>query len=362
MKVQAAIQGFLMDWELRNHSPNTLRTYRSQLRVVGRWLEEQQGVADVEDVTITHLRAFLVHTQQRPASSINPRRPGELDGRTPTTATMQGYVKAIKLLFGWLVDEEVIAKNPAARLQKPSGEKRLRVGFSDEHLSALFGVCDLETPLGFRDYTLMLVLLDTGIRVEELCRLTLDDVREGYLTIWGKGRKEREVGISPTTAKFLWKYANLHRAAESDAVKSLFTNIRGRPMTPSGVEQVFDKVAAAAGLGKEVAVTPHKLRHTFARTWLERGGDVYSLSRLMGHSSVKITEIYLEDFKSRQARTQHTQFSPIGKLRLRQRGHGRHTYNRSPSSSGHKPRHDDREMTESKGSTETGRDEHSETA
>ncbi len=164
MKIQAAIQGFLMDWELRNHSPNTLRTYRSQLQVVGRWLEEQ-GVTDVEDVTISHLRAFLIYTQQRPASSINPRRPAELDGRRLTTATMQGYVKAMKVLFGWLAEEEVIARSPAARLQKPSGEKRFRISFSDDHLSTLFGVCDLETPLGFRDYTLMLLLLDTGIRV-----------------------------------------------------------------------------------------------------------------------------------------------------------------------------------------------------
>jgi site-specific recombinase XerD len=339
MKIQAAIRGFLMDWQLRNRSPNTLRTYRSQLQVIGRWLEEQ-GVSDVEEVTVAHLREFLVYTQQRPASSINPRRPGELDGHTPSTATMQGYVKAIKLLFGWLADEEVIAKSPATRLQKPIGEKRLRVSFSDEHLSLLFGVCDLETPLGFRDYTVMLVLLDTGIRVEELCRLTLDDLHDDYLKIHGKGRKEREVGFTPTTAKFLWKYINLHRAAESEAVRALFTNIRGRQMTPSGVEQIFDKIAEAAGLGEEVVVTPHKLRHTFARTWLERGGDVYSLSRLMGHSSVKITEIYLEDFKSRQARAQHTQFSPVSKMRVRQRGHGRHTYQRGPRSGGEKPRKD----------------------
>jgi site-specific recombinase XerD len=199
---------------------------------------------------------------------------------------MQGYVKAIKLLFGWLADEEVIAKSPAARLQKALGEKRLRASFSDEHLSLLFGVCDLETPLGFRDYTLMLVLLDTGVRVEEICRLTLDDLHDDYLKIHGKGRKEREVGFTPTTAKFLWKYINLHRAAESEAVRALFTNIRGRQMSPSGIEQIFDKIAEVASLGEDVVVTPHKLRHTFARTWLERGGDVYSLSRLMGHSSV----------------------------------------------------------------------------
>jgi site-specific recombinase XerD len=198
----------------------------------------------------------------------------------------------------------------------------------------------------------MLVLLDTGIRIEELCKLTLDDVREGYVTIWGKGRKEREVGISPTTAKFLWKYVNLHRAAESDAVKALFTNIRGQRMTPSGVEQIFDKVAEAAGLADKVVVTPHKLRHTFARTWLERGGDVYSLSQLLGHSTVKITEIYLEDFKSRQARVQHAQFSPLSKLRVRQHGHGRHTYTKGPRTGGLRARQQTGGGTESGGEHE----------
>ena len=127
---------------------------------------------------------------------------------------------------------------------------------------------------------------------------------------------------------------NLHRAAESDSVWALFTNIRARQMSPSGIEQIFYKIAGSAGLGEDVVVTPHKLWHTFAQTWLERGGEVYSLSRLMGHSSVKITEIYLEDFKSRQARAQHTQFSPVGKMRVRQRGHGRHTYQRGPRSGG----------------------------
>lgn len=77
-------------------------------------------------------------------------------------------------------------------------------------------------------------------------------------------------------------------------------------------------------------MTAHKFRHTFARTWLERGGEVYSLSRLMGRSSVKITEIYLEDFKSRQARIQHVKFSPINNLKLRQKEQGNHTHRREP--------------------------------
>src|SRR5262249_31492104 len=145
---------------------------------------EDQGVTRAEDVTVAHLRAFLLETQQRPAGSVNPRRPPVLDGHPPTPATLQGYVKVIKLLFKWLVEEEVIGRNPALRLYKPSDAKRVVVTFSHDHPNALFGACDLSTSLGFRDYVLMLVLLDTGIRVSELCGLTLDDLHEGYFKVF----------------------------------------------------------------------------------------------------------------------------------------------------------------------------------
>jgi site-specific recombinase XerD len=332
MTVEAAIRGFLMDWELRGRSPATVRLYRSCLMVLARWLEDQ-GVAEADTVTITHLRAFILETQQRPAGSINPRRPQAADGRTPTPATLQSYVKAIKLLFRWLVDEEVISTNPALRLHKPTDVKRVVVTFSQEHLHALFEACDLTTSLGFRDYVIMLVMLDTGVRISELCGLTLEDVREGYLKVFGKGRKEREVGVSPATAKFLWKYIHQHRASADDMVHALFTNLAGRALTASGVEQILARVKAAAGI-TDVKVTAHKFRHTFAHTWLERGGEVYSLSRLMGHSSVKITEIYLEDFKSRQARVQHARYSPVNSLRLRGHKRGPHTYSREPRDAG----------------------------
>jgi site-specific recombinase XerD len=328
MRLEAAIQGFLMDWELREHSPNTIRLYRSCLSVWARWLEEQ-GITTVEDVTIAHLRAFMLYTQQRPVDAVNPSHPTATDGRTLSIATLQSYVKSIKVLFHWLVDEEVITRNPALRLHKPAQAKRVVVTFSHQHLNAMFEACDLANSLGFRDYVLMLVLLDTGLRVSELCSIQLDDVHEAYIKVLGKGRKEREVGVSPTTAKFIWKYIHLHRVAADDAVTALFTNFAGHALRPSGVEKLIKRVKDAAGI-TDIPVTAHKFRHTFARTWLERGGEVYSLSRLMGHSSVKVTEIYLEDFKSRQARLQHAKFSPISQLKLRQKGRGRHTYKRQP--------------------------------
>src|SRR5271166_4759089 len=98
MKVVAAIQGFLMEWELRGRSSATVRLYRSCLMVVARWLEDQ-GITQVEEVTISHLRGFVLATQQRVAGSVNPHRTHPVDGHSPTPATVQSYVKAIKLLF-----------------------------------------------------------------------------------------------------------------------------------------------------------------------------------------------------------------------------------------------------------------------
>ena len=96
-------------------------------------------------------------------------------------------------------------------------------------------------------------------------------LHDDYLKIHGKGRKEREVGFTPTTAKFLWKYINLHRAAESEAVRALFTNIRGRQMSPSGIEQIFDKIARSGrigrGRGRDAAQTAAYLRADLAGAW-----------------------------------------------------------------------------------------------
>jgi site-specific recombinase XerD len=220
MKIRNAIEGFLTDWQLRNRSPTTIRVYRSCLMVLQRWLGSQ-GIEDVEDITIHHLRAFMLETQNRPAGSVNPRRPPSEDEHTPMSNTLRLYVKVIKVIFNWLVAEEVIVKNPALRLAQPTVEQKLRATFTPLHLQAMFDACDLNSSLGFRDYALMLVLLDTGLRASEVCSLTLDDMHEGYLKVHGKGNKEREAGISPVTSKYLWKYVNQYRTVKSDAIREL---------------------------------------------------------------------------------------------------------------------------------------------
>jgi integrase/recombinase XerD len=90
---------------------------------------------------------------------------------------------------------------------------------------------------------------------------------------------------------------------------------RGTSLTPSGLDQALYRIRGEIGL-RDVRLSAHTFRHSFARVWLERGGEVYSLSRLLGHTSVQVTEVYLRDFEARQARLRHNEFSPLADLPL----------------------------------------------
>ncbi len=309
MQIRDAIEGFLLDLRARHRSPNTLRHYEHKLRIWSGWMAEQD-VTELEEITIAHLRAFILDVEQSSVSRRHPGRDEQEDDPKVSDVTVYGYAQAIRTFCRWLVAEELITRNPAIRLAKPKVAKRHIPSFTQDHLQAMFASCDLHTSLGFRDYTLMLTLLDTGIRASELCGLTLDDIHQDYLRVFGKGRKEREVGMSPATAKFLWKYTRLHRKTTDPNERHVFLSRRGEALTPSGVDQALYRIRDETGL-EGVRVSAHTFRHSFARMWLEHGGEVYSLSRLLGHTNVQITEVYLRDFQARQARAHHVEYSPL---------------------------------------------------
>src|SRR5262249_48700590 len=151
------------------------------------------------------------------------------------------------------------------------------------------------TPLGFRNYVILVVLLDTGMRLSELEGLQFKDVHETYVKVYGKGRKEREIGICPETYKLIWKYTSQYRVPADDTVVGLFLTRSGTNLSGSSIKCLVYRVQQETGL-TDIQVSPHVFRHTFSKMYLANGGDVFKLSRELGHSSVQITELYLKDF------------------------------------------------------------------
>ena len=313
----SVVKLFLSDARMRlGHHSVVLYTYNLQVLVM--LLESVCGVTELERVTVMHLRQCVEHLLTVPVPVAKSRRL-PANGSTLSISSVRGHVRVWKLFFNWCFQEELIDKNPVLRLSSPKADKRIIPAFSDEQVAKMVACFDLTTEMGFRDYLIILLLLDTGIRLSEISGLEVANVHDTYIKVFGKGRKEREVGIHPDVYKLLWKYIQKYRKPKNPDEKILFLGTgksTGLPFGRSGLKQMVDRVKKATGI-TDMRVSPHVFRHTFAKMYLQAGGDVFSLSREMGHSSVQITNIYLQDFNSSDARRHHTTFSPINSLKLR---------------------------------------------
>ncbi|HEX4207084.1 MAG TPA: site-specific integrase [Ktedonobacteraceae bacterium] len=196
--------------------------------------------------------------------------------------------------------------------------------FSVMQIEQMLNVFDLSTDMGFRDYVIVLLMLDTGIRRSEVAVLRVEDVQETYITVFGKGRKERQIGIHPQISNLLWKYIHKYRRPLHPGEPALFlsvsSNRSGLPFGRGGMRGLIQRLKEQTGID-EVRLSAHTFRHTFTCMYLDEGGDLFSLSRELGHSRIETTEKYLKSFTSKNARMQHGEHSPINRIKLRsQRG------------------------------------------
>jgi integrase/recombinase XerD len=324
MKLDETLKHYLIDVD-NNLGDLTLKKYTQCLGVLLQLLAtvctDQRGnsvsVVDLEQVTTFYLRQCVQHLLTTPVNlaSSHGRRPEY--GETLAPSTVKGYIRVWKAFFGWCFEEELIDTNPAVRLKHPKAPKRIRPAFIAEHIEKMLAACDTSTLDGFRDKVILLLLLDTGLRISEISALCVYDVHDTYIKVMGKGRKEREVGIYPEMSKLLWKYIHKHRAPANPNEAALFIG-RGKRLQAPGIHAVIKRIQKASGL-EDIKFSAHVFRHTFAKMYLKSGGDLFKLSRQLGHSDVQTTKIYLEDFNSSDARKDHDSFSPLAGIDLKKR-------------------------------------------
>jgi site-specific recombinase XerD len=277
-------------------SPYTRRGTRLRLAVFVAWCEAH-GI-ELEILRATHIRAFLQDVEKRQGL-----------GRTTLMAsTVRSYAATIKAFMAWAAREEefedVVSSKVAARVELPKVGETIIDTFTNVQLEALLLACDAQ-PFAVRDKAMVSVLIDTGCRASELVGLTLDcvwlDPDDRYIKVTGKGRKERELALGRAARLALRRYITRYRKPKNRAERHVFLSRTNRPLTVSGLEQVIEQIGETASISG-VRCSPHTLRHTFATNFLLQGGEIYHLSRLMGHSDIKQTSRYLRAIKARQAR------------------------------------------------------------
>lgn len=289
MTLNDAIELFIEDGRVRGLSPRTLATYRLYLGRFAQWVEGR-GVDDVRDVTLEHVLGFRRSLDALPGKHQGPK------SRTTTAAYRNVNVRCVRLLFRLLFRRGLILSNLAARIPEYRDPKRLPRGIMDkDQVTKLLQSAYLRKPTGFRDRTILEVLYSTGIRGGESCKLTLYEVnlQERTLRVLeGKGGRDRVVPLGKIACSYLAEYIRAVRPIllGNGQTPALFLTARGTPFKTTNLRQQFALHRGRAGLAETITV--HSLRHTCATEMLKGGASIRHVQELLGHASIKTTQIY----------------------------------------------------------------------
>ena len=272
--VAEALDEFLMDLKIEERSPKTILFYRDRLKWFVSFIKPETVL---QDVGRGDIRKFF---------------------DAQNTAHVYAYhatYRAMRSFLNWCVKQRYILESPLT-FSAPKLPDIIKPAFTDTELAAIINVCT--GSLGLRNKAIILVLIDTGIRREELARLKISDINieARLLTITGKGRKQRLIHITPTTLKAIWGYIK----ARKNPNEYLWLSEEGRPLTGDGVGQMLQDLMRRAGIRGHKA-SAHVFRHTFANDFLDNGGDPLDLQYLLGHASLKMVEAYSRAHKQRRA-------------------------------------------------------------
>lgn len=268
----------------KRYSANTIAAYRNDLTQFLAYLDSPDLLLPPQDwseVTTPYLTGYFLSLKER--------------AYTPSTQARK--VAAVKSFFEFLTATHVIDANPATALSSPKVKRHLPKTISPEQVEQLLAEPARDhTPRGVRDWTLMLLLYATGMRVTELVSLDIMDVDLAVRTVrcGSAGENERLIPIDQDVAEALRLYLkeSRPRLVASGEERALFVNHRGQRLTRQGLWLIIKYYVRAVGI--EYEVTPHTLRHSFAAHMLDRGVTLREVQRLLGHANLSTTQVYAE--------------------------------------------------------------------
>jgi integrase/recombinase XerC len=287
MQLDDAIRRFETQLRAESRSPHTVASYLRDLRTLAGWLDETGRPADVRALTTDDLSAFVTSPAVTEKGDGTPKAPGSVD-----------KVKmSLKALFTFLVKTGVLPASPARLLrgQRRNGERALpEILTFDEKKALLRTVERTRGAQARRDHALLDVLLHTGLRLESLVALDVEDVRlpeKRVLVRRLKGGGETQKFLPAALRRRLERYLAFRRAIDAES-PALFLSNRRRRLSARQVERIVAGWLAAAGIEKEI--TPHGLRHSFATHLYQRSRDLLAVQRALDHRHVSTTQIYAQ--------------------------------------------------------------------
>ncbi|MEK6797228.1 MAG: site-specific tyrosine recombinase XerD [Spirochaetota bacterium] len=258
-------------------SENSLESYRRDIDLFINYITG--GLAKpVAESTKEDIERFLEHR-----------------GTTSKLRTVARNKVSISNFFRFLLSEGIIKENPAENLEVIHLERTLPDYLSVREVDRLLSVPDVKKIKGLRDKIIFEMMYSCGMRVSEVCDLTVNDIsfKGGYIKLHGKGGKERITPFGGEAKKLLRRYLAIVRPRilrGKKGINELFLNLRGSRISRVGIWKIVKETMRESGIKKNVF--PHTLRHSFATHLLQRGADLRSVQEMLGHSDISTTEIY----------------------------------------------------------------------
>ncbi|MBL50772.1 MAG: site-specific tyrosine recombinase XerD [Candidatus Marinimicrobia bacterium] len=261
----------------RNVSPKTLEAYGRDLKQYFSFLSEK-SVPHINQISQGHVREYIRKLNQCGLAASSIAR----------------IFSSIRSYHKYLSAERLVDENPTLVLTSPKAPKKLPTVLMEVEIAAIIGAVDESNPFALRDKAIIEMLYSCGLRVSELCDLTLNHffLDDDMIRIMGKGSKERLLPIGARAKKYINEYMIHSRPGmqRGKGGSTIFLSRNGNKLTRAMINNILKKWSQMAGITKPVS--PHTLRHSFATHLLEGGADLRFVQALLGHSDISTTQIY----------------------------------------------------------------------
>lgn len=306
MLLKFAVQEFLDDREYKNLSKNTIETYRIFLKDFQSFCVSQ-SIINLHEITSGTIKSYLLMCQKE-------------QGNNATTRNTK--LRTLKTFFNYLEQNEVIAtgKNPTKKMAYAKEEIKIEV-FTDAHISQMLGYLRRvkkreRTFHAYRNYVMIIFLLGSGCRLGETVNLRWNDVDmvNGVITVWGK---KREVSSIPITEKLIKELAEYRLYCEKYFGKVgdfVFVTDENKQLSPNSVKCMFKKLKKVFDF-KDVRLSCHTFRHTFAHRMCMNGCDVFTLQRMLRHTEIEMTSRYISMWGT-ALKEQNDKYNPLNHLEV----------------------------------------------
>ncbi|WP_405206429.1 site-specific tyrosine recombinase XerD [Aquimarina sp. LLG6339-5] len=263
----------------RGLSDNSIINYSLDIQRLIKYLEAHDIQKNPLSIEKDILQQFIYET----AKLVNARSQARI-------------ISGLKSFFNYLVFEDYRDTNPMELIEAPRIGRKLPDTLSLEEIDLIISKVDLSKAEGERNRAIIETLYGCGLRVSELINIKLSDLffNEGFISITGKGDKQRFVPIGEVTQKYINIYKDeirTHLNIQNGHEDTLFLNRRGKQLTRAMIFTIVKRLVERAGINKNIS--PHTFRHSFATHLLENGADLRAIQLMLGHESITTTEIYM---------------------------------------------------------------------